>query len=218
MPVISKIAMITFVVGLALWIPNQSMSQNKPMRAANIESLKLQVKELSQKTMTINSDFTQEKEMSMITEKIISRGKFYFKKEKMLRWEYIQPFSYTIIINNDKISILDENKVSHFNVKSNKIYLEINRIILGSIQGTLLNDDKNFKSYFLENHESFVVMLKPLAPKLKETLTEIVIYFNRGDYAVDRVDMFETGGDCTRINFTKKKLNQPIADEKFVVR
>ena len=197
-------------------IPFQVISQNKTMNAASVEMLRSRVKELAQNTLTISSDFIQEKDMAMITEKIISRGKFYFKKEKMLRWEYTDPFSYLIIIRNDQISVKDENRVTHFNVRTNKVFLEINRIILGSLQGTLLNDAVNFSPGFLENVSSFIVVLKPLAPKLKESISEIVIHFDRKDFSVNQVDMLEPGGDRTRINFTNKTFNQPISDEKFV--
>ena len=202
---------------MLFWMPNQAFSQNRSMDAASIESLKMHVKELAQNTRTISSDFIQEKELSMIAEKITSRGKFCFKKEKMLRWEYLQPFSYIIVINNDQISIRDENKVNQFNVQSNKVFLEINRVILGSIQGTLLTDEQNFKATFFENSTSWIVKLKTLTPKLKESLSEIVIWFDRKDYSVNRIDMNEPGGDRTKISFTARKLNQPIADEKFVV-
>jgi len=203
---------------LVFLIPVHTLSQNKPMTGSSIELLRNQVKQVAQNTQTISSNFIQEKEMSMITEKIISKGKFYFKKEKMLRWEYMEPFSYVIVIRNDNISVIDENQVSRFNVRSNKIYLEINRIILGSIQGTLLNDENNFLPEFLENQSTFIVVLKPLSAKLRESLKEIMIHFNRKDYSVDQIEMFEPGGDRTRITFTSKKLNQPIADEKFMVR
>jgi len=203
---------------LIFLIPMHALSQKKPMTGSSIELLRNQVKQVAQNTQTISSNFIQEKEMSMITEKITSNGKFYFKKEKMLRWEYMEPFSYLIIIRNDDISVIDENQVSQFNVKSNKVYLEINRIILGSIQGTLLNDEKNFLPDFFENQSSFIVVLKPLSARLKESLKEIMIHFNRKDYSVDQIEMFEPGGDRTRITFTSKKLNQPIADEKFMVR
>ena len=199
------------------WMLNQAFSQNRSMDAASVESLKMHVKEAAQNTRTIASDFTQEKEMSMISEKITSRGKFYLKKEKMLRWEYLQPFPYIIVINNDQISIRDENRVNQFNVQSNKVFLEINRVILGSIQGTLLSDEQNFKASFFENSTSWVVKLKTLAPKLKESLSEIVIWFDRKDYAVSRIEMNEPGGDCTKISFTDRKINQPIAHEKFML-
>lgn len=209
---------VSLLVILISCFPYHVLSQNKPMNAASVETLRGQVKELAHQTQTITSDFIQEKNMAMITEKIISRGKFYFKKEKMLRWEYVDPFSYLIIIRNDQISVKDEHKVTHFNVKSNKVFLEINRIILGSLQGTLLYDKVNFTPAFLENPSSYIVTLKPLTQKLKESISEIVIHFDRKDFTVNRVEMFEPGGDRTRINFTNKKLNQPISDEKFVAR
>jgi outer membrane lipoprotein-sorting protein len=203
---------------LALTLPERGSSQNSPMDAASIGSLKSHVKETAQNTRTISCDFLQEKEMTMIAEKITSRGKFYLKKEKMLRWEYIVPFSYIIIFNHDQITILDDNKVDRFNTASNKVFLEINRVILGSIQGTLLDDEKNFNAAFFQNSAGWTVRIKPLTPGLKESLREIVIWFDRKDYSVSRIELTEPGGDCTRISFTLRKVNQPIADEKFIVR
>ena len=37
---------------------------------------------------TLESDFIQEKYLSVMSEKIISKGHFHFKKVNMLRWEY----------------------------------------------------------------------------------------------------------------------------------
>jgi outer membrane lipoprotein-sorting protein len=211
------IQVITYAILLGSWFSNQAISQNKPMDAASIESLKSHVKDMAQNTRTIACSFTQEKELSMIAEKITSGGKFYLKKEQMLRWEYTLPFSYIILIKNGQISIKDENNVNHFNVQSNKVFLEINHVILGCIQGTLLNDTKNFKALFFENPASWMVKLKTLSPGLKESLSEVVIWFDRKDYTVNRLEMNEPGGDITRISFTEKRINQPIADEKFVV-
>jgi outer membrane lipoprotein-sorting protein len=211
---------ICFIAGTLLLLLNSgqlAFSQNKPMDQASIETLKKRVKEVAQNTRTLSCDFVQVKEMSMIAEKITSSGKFYLKKEKMLRWEYLKPFSYLIVIRNDQISIKDDNKVNQFNVQSNKLFLEINRIILGSIQGTLLTDEKNFRASYFESPTAWVVKLVTLNARLRESLNEVIIYFNREDFAVGRVDMNESGGDCTKITFTSRKTNQPIADEKFLV-
>ena len=135
----------------------------------------------------------------------------------MVRWEYFTPFPYLIIIRDDQISVKDENKVTQFNAQSNKVLLEINSIILGSIRGTLLEDEKNFLTVFYENSSSWIANLKPLSARLKLSLSEIVIYFDRKDFNVNRIDLTEPGGDCTRITFTGEILNQPIADEKFMV-
>lgn len=214
---IISLALLTIAIALLTFFPLLVFPQNKPMDEPAIEVLKVRIRDAAQKTQTIVSDFLQEKEMSMIKEKIISTGKFYFKKEKMLRWEYLQPFSYLIVIRNDQISIRDENKVNQFNVQSNKVFREINRVILGSIRGTLVSDEQNFHASFFSNATTWMVKLKPLSPKLRESLSGIVICFDRKDCSVDRIEMIEPGGDCTKINFMDKKLNQPIADEKFMV-
>ncbi len=41
---------------------------------------------------SIESDFSQEKYLSVMSEKIISKGHFCFKKANMLRWEYFDPY------------------------------------------------------------------------------------------------------------------------------
>ena len=203
---------------LLILFPVCILAQNKPMNTALISHLKQKVKELAATTQTITSAFIQEKKMEMISEKIVSKGKFYFRAERMLRWEYTEPFSYLIIISNDNISVKDENNVSHFNVNSNKMFLEINRIILGSIQRTLLNDEINFRTSFFDSETAFIVKLYPLSAELKESLAEIVIHFSHKDFSVDEVEMVEPGGDKTRIIFHDKIFNKPISDEKFIVR
>ena len=198
-------------------LPLIALAQQKPMNKDLIGQFKKNVSNMAEKTQSITSNFTQEKEMSMIADKIISKGQFYFRKERMLRWEYTEPFSYLIIIRNEQISIRDENNVSHFNVSSNKVFLEINRIILGAIQGTLLYDEKNFSVSFFDSQSAYIAKLYPTSPKLKSTVSEIVIYFSHKNFSVDKVDMIESGGDKTRIIFHDRTFNNPISDEKFVV-
>ena len=68
-------------------------------------ALKQKIESMSKATTSIESDFTQEKNLSMLSEKIISKGHFVFKKENLLRWEYNTPSKYLIVINKDKVII-----------------------------------------------------------------------------------------------------------------
>jgi outer membrane lipoprotein-sorting protein len=193
-------------------------AQQKPMDAASIALLKSKSAAVARQTQTLSSDFTQVKEMSMLREKIVSGGKFYFKKEKQLRWEYTRPYSYVIVIRDDRITVKDEDKTNSFSIQSSKVFRELNRVILGSIQGTLLSDEKNFAATFTAVPEAWIARLKSLTPGLRESVSEIVIWFDRNDYSVTRLDMIEPGGDKTRITFNGRKLNEPIPDEKFILR
>lgn len=202
---------------LVLFCSIGAIAQNKPLDALTIQRIKDGVSATSGKTKTISSTFTQEKEMSILNDKIITSGKFYFKKEKLLRWEYIHPFSYIIAIRGDVISIRDEGEVKSFNTQSNKVFAEVNRIIIGSVNGTLLEDDA-FAADYGQSNGHYIVMLTPLSASLKESLSRISIFFSKTDFTVDKLEMVESAGDFTRITFSNKQLNQPIPDEVFVLR
>ena len=206
------------ILCLLLFTSIAVIAQNRPLTLKESENFRNKVQETTRKTTSIESDFTQEKEMSMMAEKITSTGKFYFRKEKMLRWEYMKPFPYLIIISNDVMYVVDDNKENKINLQSNKVFREINNIILGAVQGTLLNDQKNFKTTLSDNHTYYLAALFPQSSNLRETLREIDIYFNKTDYSVEQLIMHEASGDYTKITFTSKKMNQPISDEKFLPR
>jgi outer membrane lipoprotein-sorting protein len=171
----------------------------------------------SKNTSTIQAGFTQEKEMRVLAEKIVTKGRFMFKKENKLRWEYTEPFHYLIIFYNGMIVIKDEDKKNKIDTRTNKMFSEINNLILGCVQGNLFNDQKKFLPAFLENSTSYLVKLKPIESTLKEYLSEIRIYFDKNDMSVSRLEMQEPSGDYTNIQFSGKKINMSIADEKFIV-
>lgn len=195
-----------------------AIAQQKQYSSAEVSAIKKKVQETALQTRTIESDFVQEKEMSVMAEKITSRGKFFFKKDKMLRWEYMTPFPYLIIINKDQLLVRDENRENRINLQSSKVFREVNNIILGAVQGTLLNDTKNFSSAISDSHVYYLFILRPLNAKIKESVGEIWLYFNKTDFTVDKLEMHESSGDYTRITFLSKKTNQAIPDEKFTLQ
>jgi len=193
------------------------LAQQKPLDAVTIQHIKEGVSLASKNTETISSNFTQEKEMSLLNDKVITTGKFYFKKEQFLRWEYIHPFAYAIAIRGNEISIRDEGVVRTFNTQSDRIFSEVNRIIIGSVNGTLLDDD-SFTADFNQSNAFYIVALYPISVSLRESLDKILIYFNKIDFTVDKLELIEPAGDFTRITFMQKQLNKPIADEVFILR
>ena len=194
-----------------------SFSQSSFKAIKDISLFKSNLAEMTEKTNTIKSDFIQEKNLSFLSEKIISKGLFYFKKENKIRWQYTEPFDYLIIINDDKIYIKDEDRESKYDMASNKIFKEINKIITGCIQGDILNNDKEYKIEYYENDNFYYVKLTPYSEKMKEFLSNINIYFDKKDFSVSKLEMIELSGDYTKIEFLNKKLNEEIPDEKFTL-
>jgi len=107
---------------------------------ADPAKFKIEFAASTQKTLSIKSDFVQEKNLSMLSEKITSKGKFWFKKVSQVRMEYYQPYQYLMILNKDKVFIRDGQKENKISTRSNKLFQQINKIMIDCMQGTALNN------------------------------------------------------------------------------
>ncbi|MBK7432914.1 MAG: outer membrane lipoprotein carrier protein LolA [Chitinophagaceae bacterium] len=171
----------------------------------------------SLKTNSIKSDFVQEKNLSMLSEKIISKGKFWFKKAGMVRMEYNHPFQYLMIINKDKVFIRDGQKENKVSSKSNKLFQQINRIMVDCMQGTALNNT-DFKTRVFEGRPAYLVELTPVVKGLKEMFRTITVYIDKKDFSVINLEMLELSGDNTSIRFNNKELNTTLTDALFTIQ
>lgn len=201
---------------LLLLIAPLAFSQNfKPVK--DTSALRAKIEQMSKTVNTIESDFKQEKNLSMLSEKILSKGHFVFKKENLLRWEYQSPYKYLIVINKDKIWIKDEKKTSKYDMNSNKVFKEINDIMIACVQGNIFKSGK-FKVAYFENDAFYKLELIPLQKNMKESLKKINMYFDKNVTSVSKLDMVEPNDDYTTLEFTTKKLNGQIADTVFSVK
>jgi outer membrane lipoprotein-sorting protein len=207
--------LLLFILGLSV----STLAQNtvyKPMK--DTSAFKLRIDAMAKTTNAIESDFVQVKDLSSVmTEKITSKGHFCFKKENFLRWEYSTPYKYMIVINKDKIVIKDETKTSRYDMNSNKVFKEINDLMIASVQGNILKSGK-FKVVFMESEKDYKLELYPQVKGMKESLKKINMYFDKQVTSVVKLEMEEPSGDNTLIEFTNKKLNGSIPDSMFIVK
>jgi outer membrane lipoprotein-sorting protein len=171
----------------------------------------------TQKTVSIKSDFVQEKNLSMLSEKIISKGKFWFKKESRVRMEYTQPYQYLMILSKDKVFIKDGEKENKISTRSNKLFQQINKIMIDCMQGTALNNP-DFKTRIFENKTNSLIELTPVTKGLKDLFKSIVVNVDKKDFSVTSIEMLELSDDNTLIRFTNKELNAAIPDSLFTIR
>jgi len=131
--------------------------------------------------------------------------------------EYTSPFKYLLVINGDKVFIKDEQKSNSFSSKSNKIFENINKIMIDCVQGTAL-ENKNFTSVVYENDKQYLLELTPKLKAFKDFFKKINIFIDKKDYSVNKFDMIEASGDNTVITFTNKQFNTNVTDANFVVK
>jgi len=182
-----------------------------------LTKFKQQFAEVAQKTNSIKSDFTQEKSLSMLSDKITSKGKFWYRKPDMLRMEYTQPFNYLMILNKDNVYIKDGQKENKVSTRSNKVFKQINKIVVDCIQGTALSSG-DFKSAVYESKGNYLVALSPVNKQLSEFFKTIEITVDKKDYSVSTIQMLESSGDSTTLHFINKEINATIPDALFAIK
>lgn len=184
---------------------------------ADMASFKLQFAAAAKQTQSVKADFVQEKNLSLLSEKITSKGKFWFKKDNLVRMEYQQPFQYLVVINKNNVLVKDGQKENRISTKSNKLFQQINRIMVDCVQGTALSNP-DFTVAAFESAGAWLVALTPVVKGMKDYFKNINIVFSKKDYSVNKLEMYEQSGDNTIISFTNKELNASIADTLFAIK
>jgi outer membrane lipoprotein-sorting protein len=183
---------------------------------SDLVAFKKQFATESAKVQSITSDFIQQKELLALTETITSSGKFWFKRSNRVRIDYTKPFTYRMVMNGDKMLVKDDQKESRINVKSNKLFQQVNKIMIDCVQGTIL-DSKDFTTRVFENDKTYLLEMTPVSKTLKEFFQTIILSVEKKDYSVKSIDMNEPSGDKTTITFSNKVLNAQVADEVFAL-
>lgn len=184
---------------------------------ANLDQFKKEFTAAAQQTQSVKSDFVQEKYLSMLSDKITSKGKFWFKKENRVRMEYASPTFYLMIINGKNVRIKDARSDKNISTGGNKLFEQISRITADCVQGNVLNN-KDFTAKVQENAQQYLLQLAPVAKGMKDFFSSIELLVDKKDLGVTKIVMYEASGDRTEMIFTKKERNAPIPDEMFALK
>jgi outer membrane lipoprotein-sorting protein len=210
-----KISILS-VFAIILWINTAEAQYPGYKPVTDLANFKKVFAAESAKVMSITSDFTQDKTLMALTEKISSSGKFWFKRANRVRIEYLKPFTYLMVMNGDKMLVRDNEKENKINVKSNKLFQQVNRIMIDCVQGTIL-DSRDFTTKVFEDNKVFLLEMTPTSKALREFFQTILLTVEKSDYSVKSIEMNEPAGDQTIITFRNKKLNEQVADAVFAL-
>ena len=165
---------------------------------------------------TMQSDFTQVKELSFMDDKVTSEGKMYYKKTNKIRWEYVKPYKYVFSMDGQNISIKSgDGNAATMPVKSNKMFGEISRVMTGGISGSGLVNSPDFDSQFMVGKDDYQIILTPKKKEIKDLFSSVQLYIGKSDNRIRSVELIENGGDKTTITLQNVKVNAAIDDAIF---
>jgi outer membrane lipoprotein carrier protein len=209
------IIFVTFISIASVFAIPQDTTYKVLKDTAHLKSL---VSNYSKNLLTLESNFVQMKYLSVLTEPSRSSGYFCFKSPGMVRWEYTEPFKYLVVINNDRLFLKDNNKIKSYEMNSSKAFVALSSGLGKLLQGDIFDNKTEFACKYFENEVNYKLILVPKKKELKKIFSSILLYFDKKQFSVSRVVMVELSGDKTEIEFTERKINEGMTDEKFNIR
>ena len=185
---------------------------------ASVTAFQERLKKEAASLSSIESDFTQEKFLDVFNEKIVSKGRFYYKQENMIRMDYTSPIDYQIIINGQKLKIVSEGKSNVVNLGSNQMMNEMKGMLAACMIGDLTVMSSAYRLEYYESPSLYVVKIRPVSKSVQAYISEIVISIDKKDMSVQTLRLSENAKDYTEYHFTNRKYNTLTSDEKFVIR
>lgn len=204
---------VLFLV-IYLCISPYFFSQENELTANEIAELKAKVKKKSETIQTIKSDFIQYKHLDFLSNDIETKGKLTYKAPNLVKWEYTNPYKYSVIFKDNSLHINDDGKKNIVNIGSSKLFEKINILIIKSIRGDMF-DTNEFDITYHKTKASYIVKFSLKDPDFKKVIKQFVLHFNKKNYDVAQVKMIEPSNDYTKIIFKNRVLNSTINNAIF---
>jgi len=209
---ISYIGIVLFLVGL-------TASAQQPLTVSEIASLKEKMATSAKNLQSLESSFTQTKQLSYLEKAAVSSGKLYFKPPRKIRWEYTSPTPYTVIFNDDKMYTRNEaGKTSQTDLSANKRFNALNGLLTETAQNGNFFDENRFTIAYYKNGQGYAAVLIPKEKALNKYIRQIELAIDGTSFLVQQVKIVDPSSDYMQLDFANQRKNAPIPEDKFIAK
>jgi len=203
---------VSFCAAMAL-----PLAAAKVADPGSLDEVIKKVQEQQRKTTTLQADFRQEKELALLSKPEVSSGTFVYSKPNNVLWSYDAPKRVQMLIANGTLTTYypDLNKVEKLDVKrfEDRIFKYMGAT--GAIDELARYFDFTFTNKPAD--PVYVLDLKPKTGAVAKRVQRIKLWIDKKSYLTTKIEYVEGDGDITRYAFTNIKVNQPIAQSRFVL-
>ena len=192
----------------ALWSFGESFSQ---------EAAIAEISEAAATITTMQCDFVQTKSLKMLGDKLVSKGLMACTFPDKLRWEYLTPYTYTFVLNNNQVHVKKGRRSDLIDVNQNKMFKGITRIMMNSVLGKCLTDKDDFHATVVSQGDTYLATLLPQKKEMKQMFSKIVLRYDRKMAMVITVELHERNGDNTVIELTNIRKNEKVNAARYQV-
>ncbi|MCP3940723.1 MAG: outer membrane lipoprotein carrier protein LolA [Desulfobacteraceae bacterium] len=187
----------------------------KPIPQNQLDQILVDVGKNFSEIKTMKTLLTQEKNLSLFSQTVISKGFCIFKRPGKLRLEFTQPFKSALMVNKNQVY-----KYEYFNgtwKKLNPGNKEIMRIVMNHITSWLSGKFNENNLYEVTGffRPEVTILLTPKSDEFKKFIGSFELGLNKQLNGLDYIIINETGKDFTKIRFYNDRLNGKIPDNLF---
>ena len=205
------------VYGLLFTVYGLQFTVCSAAQGINEAEVRQKINQAASALKTMQCDFVQTKHLKLMNNDMVAKGKMYYQQSDKLRWEYITPYSYTFILNGDRVLLKNRNRNDVIDVNRNKLFREIARIMMNSVTGGCLADDKDFKTTLSASGSEWTATMTPLRKDMRQMFQKITLHLDKQKWTVTRVELTEKNGDRTSIELKNIVKNETIETKMFAV-
>lgn len=200
---------ILFIFIFILLLP-YSFVEAQPL---TVDEVVRRIKESREKMKDFSADLLQEKKISLLKEKVVSKGRVRFKKPDRIFIEFFHPEASQMVYDGKTFLLYfkEEKMAERYQVQGNPV---VERYLLFSRDPF---QDRVAEWKIVEDRESFLVM--EILPKVKETFfIKTKIWISKKDWGITGMEMVEKNGDTTTLRYSNVRVNSGLSDSDFEIR
>lgn len=167
----------------------------------DIEQIREDIISNAGRVLSIDCDFTQIKESSLLSDKAVSTGHLTYRKPDYLEWSYKTPFVLTLTVDGAVTRLNRDGHKEELSGKQARMIGELTKLIVSNVNGSILTDNKMFSSSLSVADGQIVITLSPRNKEMKKMWKALVLYYDMDCRHARRFDMLEQSGDLTSITF-----------------
>jgi len=183
-----------------------------PLSADETKDILSKMQSKYDETIDFQAGFTQQMSYKLADLTNEARGKVYFKKPDLMKWDYNDPLRQQIFVSGKDMTLyLPDRKQVIKKDLSPHLPSEMPLSLMTDVRGF----EKDFEIKVLEekNARHHILELKPRDARLG--LSNIRLEVDKKDYFIKVIHLLEINGNSTTISFSKIKINKGLQEDLF---
>jgi len=164
---------------------------------------------------SVQTDFTQTKQLPILTHPLVSKGRLYYQQPGSLRWEYLTPIHSILVMHDGRVRRFTEDTRTHAFREESGAGLDAMQVVFEEISqwmGGRFEDNPMFDARLEPPRK---IVLTPKQPSFAKILQRIELFLDEQPGVIREVLIVEDENAFSKLSFSGTVINQTINADLF---